>query len=239
MPSPLVHTLLPTALAASTPLPKRLTPIERLKFLALCVVLGNCPDFDLVPTIFDARLWTVVHRWYGHNLFTFAGLALAGHFAFKKLFPQIPTRSRWITVLGLIASHLILDGMVWPALPASGLPLWWPVSHHCWHMPIQLFPAMTQYDKISLIGYAVSDSNWKHVFGAELAMTLTLWVLLTLSGRLVWHFLGGPIEKWRIRSRVVSNPTLQSSPQYSPELPLPHRPDDIPSHTYRDSGLGS
>ena len=186
MPSPLVHTLLPTALAVSSPLRKKLSGADRIKFLLLCVVLGNCPDFDLFPVLFDAHLWTVVHRWYGHNLFTFVGLALTGNLAFKKLLPQFSSRERWLCVLGLIASHLVLDGMVWPVVPRSGVPLWWPLSHQCLHMPFQLFPTMTRHETMpGVLGYAVAADNWKFVFGAELAMSVTLWLLLTLSGRLV------------------------------------------------------
>ena len=93
MPSPLVHTLLPTALAASSPYPKQLGRPEKIKFFILCVILGNCPDFDLLPTVFNEKWWSTLHRWYGHNVFTFVLLAIAGAFLFKKWVRPLPPGS--------------------------------------------------------------------------------------------------------------------------------------------------
>ncbi len=241
MPSPLVHSLLPCALAASSSLPSKLPRAEKIRFFVLCLLLGNCPDFDLIPTLFDSNLWTVVHRWYGHNFMSFALLVIFGIWALRRFVPTLTPRERGLASLLLVASHLILDGMVAPAIPRTGVPFFWPFNSDCLHFPVLLFPQMTHAPGMhKLLGVAASTNNWKYVFGAELLMSLTLWALLTLSARLINQFV-----TWakslvsKLRTKGALNLSLRSSPQCIPAHPSPRRQGGSPSRTYKDSELES
>ncbi len=230
MPSPLVHTLLPTALAASSPqLRAKLTRGDWVPFLIVCVLLGNSPDFDLLPTVIGGNATgEFLHRWYGHNVFSFVALLLLGNWLFRRFVPTLSPSQRSITTALLVASHFILDGMVFPQIQDTGVPLFFPFTRLRFHAPFWLFSRMTDVPGMPrLTGFLTSPENWRFVFGYELASVLTLWLLITLSSRVAVFF-------WA-KTKGVWSPVLQSSRQYSPEPPLPLPPDGSQNRTYTGS----
>ncbi len=225
MPSPIVHTLLPTCMMVTAGLPGTLPRPQRWWLVSIAIFLGNSPDFDLLPALFDDRLWTHVHRWYGHNIFSLVALMFLGRWLLGRFAPSLPKKVAWWTSILIVASHPVLDGMVHPQMVESGVPLLFPFSYRTFHMPYWLFSRSYHADgHHRLMGYAISTENWETVFRYEVAMVGNLLVLMFCTKRLLTL----------VRSRRA-NPSSQSSPQCTPAPPSLLRPDGSPSRTYTDS----
>ncbi len=190
MPSPLAHSIVSISipLATLSHLRSRLRPKEWVALFLLCLGLGNSPDLDLVPVLFDHSLWDTVHRWLGHNLFAYFLFFLVGIWLMKLFVPTLTLRERRFTSAFLVGSHLFLDSMVSPPVTVTGVPLFWPLTKQVVHFPVAIFPGLSYKKGVHEgLSFFTDAGNWRNVFAPELMMSLTLSVLLILMGRLISH----------------------------------------------------
>ena len=173
MPSPITHTLLPAACAALSGrgFPK-LNTSQWLKFIVLAAIMGNGPDWDVIPASLAPDQWASIHREWGHNIFSVLLLSLMGTFALKRwVSHEFTTKQAGIISALLVGSHIFLDAMM--AADAMGVrpgvPIFWPISDFALNMPWELFP---HYQMLSeghpLARHLLAPQFWTRVVGVEL-----------------------------------------------------------------------
>ena len=204
MPSPLTHSLLPTACALSTAQALFSFNRRQWKRLALvCLVLGNAPDLDLIPGILYPSLYHAIHREWGHNIFALGIWITLGVIALRKwVSPVFSGRTGWTASSALVLSHVFLDSCAITVSAKTGnvrgVPLFWPFSN--WEL-VTPWPLFGGYHLVHashpVFSLFVSPEFWQHVTGPELRFTL--------CGAALWHL---TMKIWTVyrRKRCLVQP---------------------------------
>jgi membrane-bound metal-dependent hydrolase YbcI (DUF457 family) len=148
MPSTVLHALLPTGCAATSPFcPPRPSRGDWIRFLIACAVLANLCDLDLVVATLWASHFNQIHRNWGHNIFALAVWVGVGYAMLRAWGAPWLSRARtWALAVPLVLSHVVFDAMTVPQpsvmgrppLP-SGVPLLWPILTEHWSLPWVIF----------------------------------------------------------------------------------------------------
>ncbi len=212
MPSPFVHSVLPSSCLAIAK--KSLGDIgkkEWHRLLAASVVLANFPDLDIfVSLAIPPHNMRLLHRSLGHNLFAAIGFTLVGGLIIRKwAAPSVAKKKAWLIATALVFSHLFLDSLgdrdPMTHLRA-GIPLFWPFSSRSYHLPFSMFGTY-ELDSSSnqVMALLRSTSFWKNMFTRELAGTVIFLVLWAI----IFNFPN--LSQWK-KKGTVEVPSPQTDP---------------------------
>ena len=197
MPSPLVHTLLPSAcLIQSRSHIRKLTRFEWIKLILLTIFLANLPDWDVIPASLFPSHWHEIHRSWGHNLWFAITYVWFGMKLFRRLFKEVFNRTQAFRIsLIAVLSHFLLDGMAYAnhAGHIPGIPIFFPFSNWEISVPFKIFLCPEKSPELHpFLALATDPSFWSTTIFNEIWGTLILslvwWMglrLFSTYGRLV------------------------------------------------------
>ncbi len=221
MPSPFVHVAVPGGcfLSSLLNLPP-LNRVEKIRTLFLIVLLGNIPDWDVIPASIWSTHWDTIHRGWGHNLFVVGiylywgvkGLRWASSQKFSvKLALLLATLS--------VGSHFAMDSMAYENQEGRtpSVPLFYPFSNKGYDIPLKIFLCPEKDKHLHpFIGLASATSFWKRTLLNETIASAAIILL------------------WWVTSKSLSFLFGLSLRKYNQARPLPLLPDGNPIRTYKD-----
>ena len=206
MPSPFVHSLLPTACLAATEPSLRLDKKSGVRLLFLSVFLANAPDLDIFYALaFAPDKVRYYHRFLGHNLIALLLFTAIGIFVCRKwAAPALSRLSAVAISVSLVFSHVLLDSLcdVDPLTHVrSGIPFFWPFSEVSYNLPYRLFGKyILDEKKGTVMSHLTSVTFWKNMFTRELMWTLIIFGMWCV----LWSAITGAVK---ITKRQLSKDT--------------------------------
>ena len=205
MPSTFVHGFLPSSCAlASQPQLKNKTTRSYFVFFAICFILGNMPDLDILPATIDRANWENIHRYWGHNLFSITVWICIGAWALKKYVGgEYSGKKRWWLAGLLVGSHVLFDAMgeMTPRGVRVGVPLLWPVSRWEFIFPLSVFKSYEVDHQINPIAaHITSASFWHNAFMGEILYS-SLFFGIWVAGFQIYRLAKNPRPTYLRRTR--------------------------------------
>lgn len=163
MPSTLLHAVFPATAAGAALWGSRVSrrSIARVAFVA--AILGNAPDWDLLPAALFVDHWREIHRAWGHNLLSAVAWIAAGHWLLRRAAPELGGRAAAAISALAVLSHLILDAGTYDASTgaALGVPLFWPITSFELVLPWRWFPTVEVAPAAHpILGHATASDYW-------------------------------------------------------------------------------
>lgn len=177
MPSPLIHSWLPASCAYLTEKDARLGKAYKWRFFIACILIANSPDWDFVPAILDREHFILIHRNWGHNIFSLTALIVIGkqflsRFVSKELYEG---KAGWVLSSLLVLSHIFLDSL--GHFSSTGfrphIPLLFPISDYQFTFPMKLFVTLDVELPLTIFG----GEFWKWLIVGEVIPSLMLFLI--------------------------------------------------------------
>jgi membrane-bound metal-dependent hydrolase YbcI (DUF457 family) len=181
MPSTFVHGLLPPSclVVVKSKLPK-MEKAQKYRLLLIAFFLGNAPDLDLIPASFDPTHWRLIHRAWGHNMFSLMCWITLGVFLITRFVSKdFKGKRAWLISTGLVLSHVVLDcmGQMDKAGHKPGIPLFFPLTRYEVTLPLNFFKSYSLDPKLNpIIAHAVSKTFWTDSVISEVATMVFLFL---------------------------------------------------------------
>ncbi len=181
MPSPVIHSWLPTSCAYLTQSSCVLNTKQKVRFAVVSILIANSPDWDFVPAVLNSENFIQIHRNWGHNIFSLAALVVIGKYLLEKFVSKENYQGRqgWLLSLLLVLSHIFLDSL--GHFSSTGfrphIPLFWPLSDYRFTFPVKLFVTLDLKMPLTIFGIEF----WKWLILGELVPSLLLFLIFYSS----------------------------------------------------------
>lgn len=155
--------------------------------LILTVFLGNAPDLEIIPAVFNPEHWRQIHRAWGHNIFSLSLWVSIGAYFFQKLGKgRFTARQAWTFSILLVASHIFLDAMGDKDSEGVrlGVPLLWPFTRKAFSLPWCAFSSYHLDKKLNpLLAHINSSDFWSKAVYQEIIVSISLFTAWLCGSR--------------------------------------------------------